>query len=273
VVEGPSVVAVTSLSEDHLPWHRGAENYFRDKLSLCRKPGVRTVVAPDDPVLRAHTAELGPALRWVGAEQDTTWAAGLGLLGEHNRRNAAVARAVLVALGVDGADDDERIARAAEGFAGLGSRLRPVGEVDGVQFVDDSLSTNVLPTLAAVDAFGGRRVALLVGGEDRGIDYGPLAAGLAGRPDLLVLCVPDSGPRIAAALREGAPGVDVRDCASLEEATADGYAWARPDGVVLLSPAAPSFGRYRDYQDRADHFVRVMHELGEPADGHADDGR
>jgi UDP-N-acetylmuramoylalanine--D-glutamate ligase len=273
VVAGPSVVAVTSLSEDHLPWHRGAENYFRDKLSLCRKPGVRTVVAQDDPALRARTAELGPAVRWVGAEQDTTWAAGLGLLGEHNRRNAAVARAVLVALGVDGADDDERIARAAEGFAGLGSRLRPVGEVDGVQFVDDSLSTNVLPTLAAVDAFGGRRVALLVGGEDRGIDYAPLAAGLADRTDLLVLCVPDSGPRIAATLRAGAPGVDVRDCASLEEATADGFAWARPDGVVLLSPAAPSFGRYRDYQDRADHFVRVMRELGTAAGGHADDGR
>ncbi len=273
VVAGPSVVAVTSLSEDHLPWHRGAENYFRDKLSLCRKPGVRTVVAQDDPALRARTADLGPAVRWVGAEQDTTWAAGLGLLGEHNRRNAAVARAVLVALGVDGADDDERIARAAEGFAGLGSRLRPVGEVDGVQFVDDSLSTNVLPTLAAVDAFGGRRVALLVGGEDRGIDYAPLAAGLADRTDLLVLCVPDSGPRIAATLRAGAPGVDVRDCASLEEATADGFAWARPDGVVLLSPAAPSFGRYRDYQDRADHFVRVMRELGTAAGGHADDGR
>lgn len=273
VVAGPSVVAVTSLSEDHLPWHRGAENYFRDKLSLCRKPGVRTVVAQDDPALRARTADLGPAVRWVGAEQDTAWAAGLGLLGEHNRRNAAVARAALVALGVDGADDDERIARAAEGFAALGSRLRPVGEVEGVQFVDDSLSTNVLPTLAAVDAFGGRRVALVVGGQDRGIDYGPLAAGLAGRPDLLVLCVPDSGPRIAAALRAGAPDVDVRDCASLEEATADGFAWARPDGVVLLSPAAPSFGRYRDYQDRADHFVRVMRELGIPAGGDADDGR
>ena len=45
-------------------------------------------------------------------------------------------------------------------------------------FVDDSLSTNVLPTLAALDAFPGRRVALIAGGQDRGIDYAPLAAGL-----------------------------------------------------------------------------------------------
>ena len=54
--------------------------------------------------------------------------------------------------------------------------------MDGVLFVDDSLSTNVLPTLAAVDAFPGRRVAVIVGGQDRGIDYGPLAEGLAARP-------------------------------------------------------------------------------------------
>src|SRR3954470_2641334 len=122
VAVGPAVVAVTSLSEDHLPWHQGAENYFRDKLSLCRAPGVRTVVADDNPALRARAADLGPAVRWVG-DEDAGWAAGLGLLGGHNVRNALVARAALVALGVPGADDDARIAEAARGFAGLGSRL------------------------------------------------------------------------------------------------------------------------------------------------------
>lgn len=263
VTVGPAVVAVTSLSEDHLPWHHGAQNYYRDKLSLCRTPGVRAVVAEDGPALRAHADDLGPAVRWIGGGQDLGWAAALGLLGDHNLRNAAIARAALRALGVPGADDDGAVARAAEGFAGLGSRLRPVGQVDGVQFVDDSLSTNVLPTLAAVDAFRGRRLALVVGGQDRGIDYAPLAAGLAGRPGLLVLCVPDSGPRIAAVLGAGAPDLDVRECASLDEATAAGFAWARPDGVVLLSPAAPSFGVFVDYRDRAAAFVAAMERLAE----------
>ena len=62
-------------------------------------------------------------------------------------------------------------------------------------FVDDSLSTNVLPTLAAMDAFPGRRVALIAGGHDRGIDYAPLAAGLAARDaPTLVLTVPGQRP-------------------------------------------------------------------------------
>ncbi|MCW2534894.1 MAG: murD [Modestobacter sp.] len=261
VAVGPAVVAVTSLSQDHLDWHRGPEGYFRDKLSLCRAPGVRAVVAEDGAALRARSADLGPAVRWIGADGDVSWTAGLGLLGDHNVRNALVARAALVELGVPGADDDDRIAAAAEGFAGLGSRLRKVGRVGGVDFVDDSLSTNVLPTLAAVDAFRGRRVALLVGGHDRGIDYAPLADGLAGRDGLAVFCMPDSGPRIAAALRDGAPDLDVRECAGLHEATRAGFAWADGDGVVLLSPAAPSFGQYRDYADRSADFIATVEQL------------
>ncbi len=125
----------------------------------------------------------------------------LGLLGAHNRRNALIARACLRALGVPEADDPGALRAAAAGFAPLTSRLQVIGTVGGVTFVDDSLSTNVLPTLAALDAFPGRRVALIAGGHDRGIDYRPLAAGLAAREvPTLVLAVPDSGPRIQAAI-------------------------------------------------------------------------
>lgn len=252
VTTGPPVVVVTSLSQDHLDWHGGADRYFRDKLSLCTRPGVRTVVADGgSPSLRAHAELLGP-VRWVDGEPGG-WVERLGLLGAHNVRNAQLARAALQALGVDGADDEDRLAAACAQFTPLASRLHLLGEVDGVAFVDDSLSTNVLPTLAAVAAFPGRRVALLVGGFDRGIDYAPLADGLAGRGDLLVLTLPDNGPAIGAVLT--GRGVDVVDCTDLDDAVARARSWAGPGGVVLLSPAAPSFGRYADYRARASAFA------------------
>ena len=123
----------------------------------------------------------------------------LGLLGRHNRRNALIARRCLVALGVPEANDDTRLTAAAQDYRHLPSRLAPIGTVEGVTFVDDSLSTNVLPTLAALDSLPGRRVALIVGGHDRGIDYAPLAAGvLARKAPTRVLTLPDSGPRINA---------------------------------------------------------------------------
>ncbi|HTW15027.1 MAG TPA: UDP-N-acetylmuramoyl-L-alanine--D-glutamate ligase [Nocardioides sp.] len=262
VTTGPRVVAVTSLSQDHLTWHHGYETYVRDKLSLCTRPGVETVVAPAaDPELERYADQLGPHVRRV-AEVEAAWTDGLGLIGRHNLRNALLAREVLVALGVPGAEDETALAAAATSYEPLPSRLTRVGRVGDVEFVDDSLSTNVLPTLAAVDAFPGRRVALLVGGQDRGIDYAPLAEGLAAYGDrVLVLTLPDNGPRIARTIRAIAPIVQVEESTDLASAVRRGHAFAAPDGVVLLSPAAPSFGVFRDYAERAEVFTAAMRAL------------
>ena len=259
----PPVVAVTSLHPDHLDWHGDVETYYRDKLSVCTQPGADLTIANgDSDLLRERAALLGPRVKWVHASDDpaASWMTPLGLLGAHNRRNALIARACLRALGVPEADDPGALRPAAAGFAGLASRLQVIGKVGGVTFVDDSLSTNVLPTLAAMDSFPGRRVALIAGGHDRGIDYQPLAAGLAARDaPTLVLAVPDSGPRIQAAIEAAGPAkVDVVACAGLDAAVERGFGWAAPDGVVLLSPAAPSFGRFRNYAERGEAFARAM---------------
>ncbi|HEX6520664.1 MAG TPA: UDP-N-acetylmuramoyl-L-alanine--D-glutamate ligase [Streptosporangiaceae bacterium] len=259
----PPVVAVTSLHPDHLDWHGGVDRYYRDKLSLCTKPGARLTVANgDSELLRDRRQLLGPKVDWVHADDDpdADWMRPLGLPGRHNRRNALIARHCITALGIPTAD---AVAKgAAAGYQGLPSRLATVGVVDRVTFVDDSLSTNVLPTLAALDAFPGRRIALIVGGHDRGIDYAPLAAGVAVRAEpTLVLTLPDNGPRIHAAITQAAPHTPVSDCDDMTEAVRNGFEWACPDGVVLLSPAAPSFGRFRDYRDRSEAFTRAVTDL------------
>jgi UDP-N-acetylmuramoylalanine--D-glutamate ligase len=277
----PPVTAVTSLHPDHLPWHGGVERYYRDKLSATTQPGADLTIANgDSELLRERAGLLGPRVEWIGEtdEPGATWMAPLNLPGRHNRRNALIARAVLRALGAAAGDvglarqaaDNARLADAAAGFIPLPSRLTPVGTVDGVTFIDDSLSTNVLPTLAALDSFPGHRVALIVGGQDRGIDYTALADGVRRRVEpTTVLTLPDSGPRITGAFTATATVADggfagIDDCADLDEAVARAFAWARPDGIVLLSPAAPSFGRFRDYRDRGDHFAAAMRALAGP---------
>jgi UDP-N-acetylmuramoyl-L-alanine---L-glutamate ligase len=259
----PPVVAVTSLHPDHLDWHGGVDRYYRDKLSLCTKPGAELTIANgDSELLRDWRPYLGPTVEWVHAtdEPGADWMEPLGLRGEHNRRNALIARRCLEAMPVKRPGDDD-LRAAARGYQGLPSRLATVAVIDGVTFVDDSLSTNVLPTLAALDAFAVERTALIVGGHDRGIDYTPLAAGIAARrAPTLVLTLPDSGPRIRAAIEAAGHGA-VRDCADLTEAVQAGATWARPDGIVLLSPAAPSFGQFKDYRDRAEAFARAVHAI------------
>ena len=267
----PHVVAVTSLSPDHLDWHGTVERYYADKLALATLPGVTLALADgSDERLRAAAPQLGPHVRWIGPDdvgRDMAWSSSLGLAGPHNARNASIARAVLVGLGIPGAADDAALARAAAGFDGLPSRFRSLGRVAGVEFVDDGLSTNVLPAQAALAAFADRPVALLVGGHDRGLDYEPLARTVAGRrAATLVVTMPDNGPRIGQAIRAVGDGrVKVIDRDSLDDAVDAAHAWARTagdSGVVLLSPAAPSFGRFGDYRERSAAFAAAAARQG-----------
>jgi UDP-N-acetylmuramoylalanine--D-glutamate ligase len=264
----PHVVAVTSLSPDHLDWHGTVERYYADKLSLCTKPGVEVALADgSDSRLRAQAGALGPHVGWVEADEvarDAAWSSALGLAGPHNARNASIARAVLVALGIPQALDESMLTRAAAGFDGLPSRFRSLGRIGDVEFVDDGLSTNVLPAQAALAAFADRPVALLVGGHDRGVDYEPLAVTLAGRTaPTLVVTMPDNGPRIGSAVRVVSDGrVEVVDADGLEAAVDAAFAWAKTGGVVLLSPAAPSFGRYGDYKERSAAFAAAAARYG-----------
>jgi len=259
----PPVVAVTALHPDHLDWHGDTETYYRDKLSACSQPGAALTVANGDSAeLRARAGALSPEVRWVGAADspEDTWPGVLGLAGAHNRRNALIARACLVALGVAAADDDRALAAAAAGFEPLDSRLCPIGVVDGVAFVDDSLSTNALSVIAALDTYGTGPVALIVGGQDRGIDYAELGTHLRGRAQAtLVVTLPANGPRIGAAIAAAGAGVTVSDRADLEAAVATAFAWAVPrHATVLLSPGAPSFGQFTNYKARADAFATAM---------------
>jgi UDP-N-acetylmuramoylalanine--D-glutamate ligase len=266
LASSPPVVGVTSLHPDHLDWHGTVDRYYADKLSACTQPGADLTVANgDDATLRAHQDQLGPRVQWV-THSEPPWLRSLAVLGRHNEQNALVARACIEALGVHA--DDGAIATAAEGFDGLASRLHRIGAVAGVDFVDDSLATNVLPTIAAVDAFAGRRIALIAGGHDRGIEYGPLAERVVARQaPTLVLTLPANGPRIAAAIAEtpGAAAVEVIECSDIADAVRLGFRFAQPDGVVLLSPAAASFGQFRDYRERSAAFADAMVSVRESA--------
>lgn len=262
LTHGPAIVVVTSLGQDHLPWHGDYETYVRDKLSICSLEDVRKVIAPIwDQEIALHEHLLGNKVAWV---EDSTppWVRSLKVIGSHNRRNALLAREALVQIGVPNANNDNAIGEAAKTYEPLPSRLTEIGRVNDVVFVDDSLSTNTLPTIAAIETFSNERLAVILGGEDRGIDYQPLALALAAHEgELLITTIPDNGPRIAQKIRATNSDIQVQECADLASAVKQAFAWANPRGVVLLSPAAPSFGVFKDYADRSRAFKALMEEI------------
>ena len=132
--------------------------------------------------------------------------------------------------------------------------------VEGLLFVDDSISTIPESTLAALAVYAGREITVIVGGYDRGVDYGKLVETVLQGAARAVICLGDSGHRICALARAAATTRSDFNCAILESRSmGDAVSLARrvtpSGGVVLLSPAAPSYGSYRDYIERGRDFA------------------
>lgn len=262
--------AVTSLAPEHLDWHGDVDTYYRDKLHVFAACGPGTVVVGPqarsiverhlDPEVLVDPADVVSDVRLAGFRPER-------LAGVHNVANVHVALAACVRMGVDLDRSADAVRAAVADFRALPHRLSPVATRDGVTFVDDTLSTTPVSVRAAIDAFAGQQVTLIAGGQDRGLDYSDLAAALVARGgSVQVLTVPDTGARLAADLRAAAAaaGVEapVTETGSLADAVAEALRTARPGGLVLLSPGAPSYNRFRNYEELARTYEQILLDAG-----------
>lgn len=263
----PAIAAVTSLFAEHLTWHGTEEQYFEDKLNIVRHGPRAVVYNGGDPVLATRIAPMlgGTEPTIVNVPDGITFddrhflaggqalfeLAASPLLGRHNNGNVCVALGVLQASGLDLGERRGDIERALRSYAPLDHRLTTIDDPSGLLFVDDSLSTAPQAAVAALEAFPDKPVTLIVGGHDRGVDYGVLWDYLhADQREIVVVGIPDSGPRILGGLRESA-SLQLRVAADLDEAVAIAREVTPSGGTVLLSPAAPSYGRYANYEQRS----------------------
>jgi UDP-N-acetylmuramoylalanine--D-glutamate ligase len=261
----PATVVVTSLGADHLDWHGSLEQYHDDKLSLTRAAGDHRTFVPHTSLFHelAEGNKIGGAIRFVDADASGL-AEALGLLGHHNDANVGLALDVVSSLANMTVDELRAQVRAkAPDFKPLPGRLTLVVEEHiasaPLRFVDDGLATSTLATIAALDFFANDSVALLVGGQDRGVDYGDLVATLHHRHEpTCVIAMGEAGERIAGELRGSDDVVDLFVVSSMFDAIYKARSYLASGGVVLLSPAAPSFDSYRNWKERSEDFARSI---------------
>jgi UDP-N-acetylmuramoylalanine--D-glutamate ligase len=265
---GPESVLFTSLFPEHADWHGSEEAYRAEKLRILTLPGVRSVVLNGrEEVLLDRAGSVSAALTlygvpggWDLAADGITLAgelllscADMPLLGEHNALNLCGALAGLQTLGVAAPE----LGAALRDFSPLPHRLQTVADADGVLWVNDSISTTPESTIAALASFPDRAIVLIAGGQDRGQDHRELARVLAGT-GASVIGVPTTGPRLIEAARAaGVPPDRALQAGDLADAVRLARAAAIPGGVVLLSPAAPSYDNFRNFEQRGEVFAEL----------------
>lgn len=284
ITRSPRVAVLTNLYEDHLTWFGGDRDaYWRAKSRIATQ-GAQVLVcdaATLDSLLTVVPRDALPTVHVVDPEHPTGKAGPIPLTRDqappaiatgHQWRNATLALAAVSHLG-DFPSLYEDPAALVAGFAGLPYRLETVSTQGGAEWVVDTLSTTAESVVAALDAYPGREMVLLVGGQDRGIDYAPVTAALLARAaQVQVVCLPSNGRRVVEGFAAAHPA-RVHDAVGMVEAVdtasalVGSLAGSRASAaaalpLVLLSPGAPSYDHYRDYRDKAGDFCAALASRG-----------
>lgn len=174
------------------------------------------------------------------------------LCGKHNVYNIAVALTAAVKAGAD----LEKCLLSLPDFNALEHRLERVATVNGAEYINDSISTVPEAAIAAVRAFDSVD-CLILGGMDRGISYDILGEFLNRGEVANVILLPDTSARIAKLITNKA--VNVVSAEDMEDAVSIASTVAKKR--VILSPAAASYGFYKNFEERGKHFKALVNKL------------
>lgn len=272
----PHVAVVLNIAEDHLDRHYNMENYIYLKRKLLKNctESEYAVLDRDDLVVRSFAEHTKAQVVWFSVKERVEGAYleddhlcfkgekvlstdDLSVRGEHNLANALAAIAAAKLMGVG----NEAIASALASFKGVSHRLEKVLEKNGVVYIDDSKATNVDSCLKAVAGLD-RETVLLVGGKDKGEQFGPLFSALKRSRVVHAVLFGECAFRLMnAAMEENFTAVTL--CRPFEVAVNVACLTARPGQNVLLSPAAASFDEFRSFEERGEKFASLVKAYAE----------
>jgi UDP-N-acetylmuramoylalanine--D-glutamate ligase len=172
--------------------------------------------------------------------------------GLHNVQNALAVIACAKIMGVKTAD----IVAALTDFKGIKHRIERIGEVNGVTYIDDSKGTNVDATMKAIEAMKTDTI-LLLGGKNKGYDYGKLFAVLSNTRVKHAVLYGENRFALLKSAREYS-FENFTLCDSFEFAVRIAALKAKEGQTVLLSPASASFDEFASYEERGDKFVEIV---------------
>ena len=253
----PRVAVVTQLYADHLAEHGTLDDYWAAKARIFAC-GAETLVALPETVDKLRTVAAAAVDAVPTLVTPPELAPTDARLPRHVLDNLRVAVAGAAAL--QGAPVTPEVVDAvARAYAPLPHRQTVVADALGVVWVDDALATTQESVLAALDAFPHARLALVLGGKDRGQPVDRLGAALAGR-GATVLLVGETSERFG---RELAPwNVRTVPVATVEA----GVAWVAEHAgeldVCLLSPGAASYDQFRDHAAKGAAFAAAVAAFG-----------
>lgn len=285
--KSPHIAVVLGLTIDHQDYHKNPEEYFAAKANIFKwqKPNDALIFNIDYPETRRLVAQARGKIYETSREVPVAsgaYVAGdvvfrrmnnrtehvlyrheVGLKGNHNFENITAA---IVATTLAGAPMNA-IRQVLKSFTGLPHRLEFVGEHNGISYWNNSYGTTPETAIAAIRSFS-EPIILMLGGSEKKLSYDNLAECILESHVKTIVGIGLSSDKMYSAIRRIAKARNLKApaCVSggetMSEMVKTARKFAKSGDVVLLSPAAASFDRFKNASDRGDQFRDAIQKLG-----------
>jgi UDP-N-acetylmuramoylalanine--D-glutamate ligase len=271
----PRVAALLNVTADHLDRHSGVEEYanLKARIFANQTPNDFAIINSDNPFTASLAQSLNGrvmrfsriiepdeggfirgdelVIRHNGDEFVICRRSDILLRGEHNVENILAAACAAIALGVE----TESVLNAIRGFHPIEHRLEPVAVIDGVEYINNSMCTNIDAAVRSIEAIREPQI-VIAGGKEKGLDFAPLAASFVRKVKHVVLIGAD-----ADLIHEAARSVGydhISRAGSMNEAVDIARSIAVPGDVVVLTPACASFDMFSSFEERGQAFKQIV---------------
>ena len=281
--KSPDIAVVTNLAPNHLDIHKDMQEYIDSKKNIVLHQNAfsKAVLNLDNEISNSFSESVRGGLAkfsvkeklFNGAYLDGTKIVysdygktteimdyrDIKIPGMHNVENYLAAISA-----VWGIADVETIVSVAKTFGGVAHRAEFVREFNGVKYYNDSIASSPTRTALGTLSLYDEKIIIIAGGYDKHIPYEPLGPVINNKVKVLVL-LGDTAPKIEKAVKEADnysdDAIKIINVTNMEEAVAAAAQNAVEGDIVSLSPASASFGLYRNFEERGNHFKSIVNGL------------
>jgi len=262
----PHIAVFTSFMPDHMNYYKNdIEKYFDDKANIFKYQTKDDVL-----IIRPDMKKLIPKdikSKLIVAKAQDVEKYNFIVPGKHQKENLACAVEVAKILGIP----ESKIKKAVKNFKGVEGRLQYVKTVKGVKIYNDNNATTPEATCAGIEAlsivFKGsarqdlaehKKVILIAGGADKGLDSEPLAKVINKYCKAVVLLEGTGTEKLITNYKLKITNLKVEN---LKDAVNQAIKYAKKDDIIIFSPAFASFGMFTNEYDRNDQFMKIIKKL------------
>ena len=253
----PHVAILLNLYEEHFDHFAQPADYFTAKKQIYRYQNADDLLIYGDIFQHATHEEIDRLpMHKIDLYHDHIVdfdKIKTSLIGAHYRYDICAAIATCEHFGLS----ETACLDAVATFHGLPHRLEYIGTFQGIKFYNDSIATAQEATIGALKAIPDVDT-LILGGMNRGIDYHPLVNYLRQHPVAHIFLLPNTNDAFRKIFAEAPYAGTLTDVANLQEAVQQSFIVTQNGHSCLLSPSAPSYNQYKNFEERGEDFRKQV---------------